>query len=91
MSATNKRTHERLCLKKLCRTVVEAVQVIDEFMEKPENKATANAPIGKALAKFQNALEMENDSAMHFGLGMTFAQINKVKKKPPEARRQAAR
>ena len=35
---------------------------------------------GKKIAKLSNFLEMENDSAMHFGLDYGWRKINNIKK-----------
>jgi len=53
-------------LKQLCGTVAKGLDMIDVEMKKPSTEQR-----GKVIAEICNAIEMANDSAWHFGLGLS--------------------
>jgi hypothetical protein len=61
-------------LKDLTKCVGDVLACIDKEMSQPSTNKR-----GKRIAKLANALDMANDSALHFGLGLSFKEINKVK------------
>ncbi|MBA7559109.1 hypothetical protein ES708_00722 [subsurface metagenome] len=52
-------------LRNLTVSVALGISLIDEEMEKPSNPDR-----GQRIATIANALEMQNDQAWHFGLGL---------------------
>lgn len=72
MSDKNHKKH----LVELTNAVVGYLNVFDRTMKRPESRER-----GEQLAELANLLEMANDSAMHFGLGLSFNQIKKKKVK----------
>lgn len=63
-------------LKSLTESVIVCLNAFDTEMKKP-----ATIERGKRIAKICNALEMENDKARYFGLGVDY---RKDKKPIPE-------
>jgi hypothetical protein len=61
--------------KKYLNNITYSVQVflkcIDKTMKKP-----SSVERGKEIGGLVNKLQLENDSAMHFGLDLSFIQIN---------------
>jgi hypothetical protein len=56
----------------LTQAVARAIKVIDAEMAKPSTPDR-----GKTIARCTNALEMANDSARYFGLGIDFRKDKK--------------
>ncbi len=59
----------------LTKTVAQFLTAFDIIM-----KEKSTALRGKKLAKICNALDMSNDSAMHFGLDYGWKKIKNIKK-----------
>lgn len=78
-------------LEKLVAANIQAMNALDAIMKAPEGAkwTSSTEPFrslnrGSAVAKVLNALEMANDSARHFGLGISFKSKQWLKdKKPP--------
>ena len=75
-----KQSPERKYLRELTTKILLVICALDSLAERPDLKEIFRAPIGSALARFNNALELANDGAMHFGLGISLAAIAKRKK-----------
>ena len=67
--------NQKTYLKSLTSMVAVAISKIDTIMQEPSTNDR-----GKKVAAIMNGLEIENDAAMHFGLGYSFAKIGKIKK-----------
>lgn len=63
-------------LKRLTQAVDKALDAIDEEMKKPSSNER-----GKRIAQICNFLNLENDAAKHFGLGMSL----KSREEPTDA------
>lgn len=61
-------------LKDLTQGVAYFLAAVDYLMKQSESETR-----GKAIARLCNELDIANDSAMRFTLGMSFPQIRKVK------------
>ncbi len=59
-------------LQSLTGAVLKALNELDVLMKQPSTEAR-----GRAVAKVQNALEMANDSARYFGLGVDYRKDRK--------------
>lgn len=68
---------ERKHLRTLTGEVAAFLALVDAEMKKPSTPER-----GRTIARLCNALDMANDQAMHFGLGMGFTAIRKVKARP---------
>ena len=64
-------------LRQTTESVVQFIKWLDAEMVKP-----STVDRGKRVARVASNMEFLNDRAMHFGLGMTFKQIENLKKKP---------
>jgi hypothetical protein len=53
-------------LKALTGAVQHSIKALDDVMQSPENHER-----GKKVARITNFLELENDKARHFGLGIS--------------------
>jgi hypothetical protein len=78
-------------LEKLTSANIDAINSLDGVMKQPTVKQFffADAPMTplgreRAIAKIMNALEMANDSARHFGLGISFKSPKWLKDKRPK-------
>lgn len=63
-------------LQKLSCSVINQLARLDSEMKKP-----SSFEHGKIVAGIANDLDMANDFAMHFGLGLGFRKISKMKGK----------
>ena len=63
------------CLVSLTGSVAQALSLIDAAMRWP-----STVERGERIAMICNALDMANDSAMHFGLGYGWKKIQNIKK-----------
>jgi len=59
-------------LKELTQNVAVALARIDAVMDQPESNER-----GEMIAAIVNDLELANDSAMRFGLGMSFPAVDR--------------
>lgn len=64
--------HFRHHLEKLTNDVMQIIKAFDIIAKEPESPSR-----GKKLAQLMNALEMTNDSARYFGLGIDFRSDRK--------------
>ena len=60
----------------MSNTSSKYLYAIDEAMKHPESRNR-----GEQIAALSNYLDVQNDSAMHFGLGYSFKKIKKTKDK----------
>jgi len=60
----------------LTKTVAQFIAALDRVM-----KEESTVERGKKIAKLNNALELENDKAMYFGLGYGWRKIGNIKKR----------
>lgn len=65
---------EKKYLKSLTQSVIKFLTALDTEMKNPSSYER-----GAKIAKLANSLEIENDSAMHFGLDLSFDKIKKMK------------
>ena len=66
----------RKALVDLTDTVGHGLALLDAAMQGPSTPER-----GSRVAKIANVMDMQNDSAMHFALGMNFEQIKKSKER----------
>ncbi len=60
------------CLKTLTSEMAISLQSLDIEMQKPESFER-----GKRIAKIWNKMKFDNDSALHFGLGVDLKKLDK--------------
>lgn len=65
----------RKYLRELTSGVLHWLHALDTEMKKP-----SSAERGRRIAAILNALDMANDVAMHYGLGLSFEAINRHKR-----------
>jgi hypothetical protein len=64
-------------LKELATVVIDCLTALDMAMDTPESPKHA----GSRIARIANALNFANDAAMHITLGMSFEQMDALKRK----------
>jgi hypothetical protein len=69
-----RKTKEKKYLEELTSSVIKYLNGIESIMKKP-----STFDRGKAIAKANNYLEFQNDSALHFGLDYSFKKIARLK------------
>lgn len=64
--------HSKKALKTLTTEIAKCLTLFDIEMQKPENYER-----GKRIAKIWNKMKFDNDSALHFGLGVDLKKVEK--------------
>lgn len=67
---------ERKHLVELTKDVAAFIKIMDSLIQSPSTPER-----GKRIARAVNQMEILNDSALHFGLGMSFRRINTMKER----------
>lgn len=76
MSTDKKEIRElKKCLKLLTAEFAKCLALLDIEMQKPESYER-----GKRIAEIWNKMKFDNDSALHFGLGIDLKKLNKYYK-----------
>lgn len=73
--ATKEERELRQNLKDLTRSFLVLLARLDVVMKQPQSPER-----GKAIARICNDMDVANDCAMRFGLGLNFGQIERLKK-----------
>ena len=64
--------HSKKALKILATETAKCLTLLDIEMQKPESYER-----GKRIAKIWNKMKFDNDSALHFGLGVDLQKVEK--------------
>lgn len=73
--ATKEEREFKKHLTELSRAILILLARLDVLMKQP-----VSVERGKAIAQVCNDMDMVNDHALHFGLGMSFKRIERLKK-----------